>query len=566
MSVTLTSPQVAIDKNCIITNNSALDILVLDAFADDDSPSPEQVYQQNLKPLSTSDGRKLIKAGMDGTVILDDYHTDTNGNQAYNKIYNLIFARADNLYPVTVAGEMLSLKTNNFAPVTLTADEAKNMQSAEAFQQTIMAYPSSAMAKGFQDALAGAGNNANDSDSIDEAVATFFKTTRQYQAVTLDMIVAISTYYNQFPYVWADYKSSKTYYLYSSDGTNIKDCGSLKIAVPSGVPASTDKTLPGFTFTYADASGNQKSLYYSNGQFVDDVKSDMPSICLQGSFILKSQLTKNSGDTSIISVLGGTVNTDKVLGYDQKQDAHGDWSGLYTLLHPKNANDWIQLILMASGLYMAYEIIEKKLKGQKDEIKKTKYENGDMEPGKPQMDSIKLQMKEMELQMRIQNQKLLDKFNDGLKLPDSSGRGVADFQTRLENRMNEDTRSLLNDMLDQQGELLEQLAQYQVDQKVEDIADRIANNQDTLNNTPTESLPDVLPEVKSDIIATNTDLASEVKNADSKISAEAKESMKEAQRNIDESKEAADANEKNSEDVKDGDVGEDLDFPVRLEV
>lgn len=566
MSQTLTALP-PINKNYAVTNNTGVDIVVLDASTDAGAVTAEQLYEQSLKILSTTDGQQIIKSGATGTVVLNDTHKDSSGADVYSKVYNLIIAKADNLYPIQAEGVMLTFSSQSYAPLTIGADAFKNMQLAENFQQTIMAYPTSNLSKDYQTAVNGATDNSGSATAIDTAVDKFFSSTKQYQAVTLNMVVALSTYYSQFPFVWASYKSTKTYYLYSSDGTTVKDCGSVQINVPATASASTDKTLPGFTLTYTDSSSNSKKLYYSTGQFVDDPEADMPGICLQGLFTLKSQLTKKDADNTVIAVLSGTVNGDKVLGYDEKQskDDQGNWSGLYTLLHPKDAMGWIQLFMTFMGVVMGIDFIVKALKGEKDGMKEKSAENDGKDPSSSDIEEIKSQMEEMKTEMRTNNQDMLDKMNDNLKVTDDLNKSVDDLQTQVQDRLNEDHRSLLDDSMNSQGDLLEQVAEYSVDQKVEDIGDALETNMTKLDGATTEELGDVLPDIKTNVSQITSDLKVEVDKVSSQVSDEVKNSMDDAKQELDDAGDMSDNIDDSSEDAENGDVPDDMEFePVEF--
>jgi hypothetical protein len=95
-----------------------------------------------------------------------------------------------------------------------------------------------------------ANSTANTSDTITQNVNAFFQGTKQFQNVTLASVVAIESYYDKFPFIWAQYKST-TYYLYSSDSQTTSFVGQLALIQP----ATLDLTLPngGYTCTFTPA-------------------------------------------------------------------------------------------------------------------------------------------------------------------------------------------------------------------------------------------------------------------------------------------------------------------------
>ncbi|MBE7171978.1 MAG: hypothetical protein INR73_15435 [Williamsia sp.] len=547
-----------LNKNYAITNNSGANIVMLDAAAD--SSAPEQLYEQSLKMLSASDGANIIKNGQSGTVVLDDTHKDLKGAIVYSKVYNIIIARAENLYPVESEGVMLNIATQSYKPLTLTADNYKNTQLAENFLQTIMAFPTSNLAKGYQSALSGAGTKAESGNDIDNAVSSFFKTTKQYGNVTLNMVVSLTTYYKQYPFVWADYAASKTYYLYSSDGSACSYEGSLAISSPSSTPASTDKALPGFTFQFTDASGNTKKLFYKNGQFIDDINSDMPAICLQGQFVLKSQLTKKQEDNKIISTLVGPVNGKNVLGYPEKQqqDSNGNWSGLYALLHPKDAMGWLQLFMTASGVLMGLEFAVKTLKGLKDSLNGSQADNNGGTPTTTEMQDIKTQLNELQTQMKENSQKVLDKLDDNLKFPDDLPAATTSLQQQTTDRLNEDGRSMLQDNINNAENMLETTAQFTMDEAIQDAGDSLESASDTLSGATTAELSTVLPEVQSTMKTVNQQISTELESVSSQVDADTMSNMKELQQDNADIDDMSDANTSSASDTESGSIPEDL--------
>ena len=558
----------AYNKNCTITNSSTVDIVVLDAYAPSDAVTTQQIYEQTLKPLTTADGQKIIKAGKSGTVVLNDTHKDSDGNDVYTKIYDLIIAKADSLYPLASVPAMMSSSRANpaysYDPVTITDDMYKNMQLAENFQQTIMAFPTSKLATDYQKAMSGTTDTASSDTGIDDSVSSFFGTTKQYQKVTLDMVVSISTYYSQFPYVWAGYgTTTKSYYLYSSDGSKVTYGGQVDITAPADVPANTDKSLPGFKISFTDASNNQKPLYYENGQFVDSKDSDNPSVCLQGLFVLKSQLTKKDADNTVIAILSGTANNSKVMGYPdkQEQDDQGNWSGLYALLHPKDAMGWIQLFMTFMGVMMGVDFVVKGLKGLKDSIKGEKANNDGKDPSPSEVDNLRTEVKNLKTQVDATNQKMLDKMNENLKVSEDINKSMSDLKQQMQDQINEDQRSLLDDSLDTQSDLLEKALKYGNNSALDDIDDKIGDAQDKLDGAETGELGDVLPDVKITVGDVTVKLKVQVERLSSKVSQDAKESMEEATKELDDAKDTSDNIEDNADDTANGDVPEDVDFP-----
>jgi hypothetical protein len=262
-----------------------------------------------------------------------------------------------------------------FADQTVTTDNHAAMLNAAKFQQSISAYPNSQLAKNYQAAITqsstaadnSADGSANSSDNVADSITgatdAFFKGTKSFQNVTLADVVAVQSYYNTFPFAWAQYSGSVTYYLYSSDGTATSFVGTLSLAKSGAV----DITQPngGYTCTFTPATNpsdttsvdvntaQAKSLTYTGGLFVDDVSADIPMVAVKGIYQLKSQITRNPDDAQIIPLLTGSVNGVTIFGTDSPQKSNDPSSSFWkTLFEPKGATQIFNSIMQIGGALM----------------------------------------------------------------------------------------------------------------------------------------------------------------------------------------------------------------------
>lgn len=561
MSQTLTATATpTVNKTYAVTNNSPADVLVLDAFASDDNAS-EEMYEQTLTPQLTDKGSKIVPANGSGNVQLD--MNDEDGT--YRQIYSLLIAKASNLFPVKSTFASLSSARANpplsFKPFTIAAADAANMKLAETFYQTISAFPTSDLSKNFQAAVSGATNSSNSDDDIDAAVAKFFSATQQFSTVTLDMVVAVQTYYSQYPFVWTNYGTSKAYYLYTSDGTTCSYLGAVQINISSSTPANTSKTLPDVSVTYTPDSGTAMKLYYVNGQFVDDPKKDIPAVCLSGLFFLKSQLTKKAEDNTIIPILSGTVNSTSVMGYNEKQqqDSDGNWSGLYILLHPKDAAGYLQLFMTFIGVIMGIDFLGKGLTALKDKFLKLKEKYFDSKPPQEEIEKARTEVKtEVKTDADAKYQDMLDKFNANLEATKDLTKSVNDLQKQIQDRLNEDQRSSLNDNLDKQTDKLGEALEYGNNKNLVEIDKQISKNDEDLNNATTEELPDVLPGVKVSVDTVTGNLKIEIGKIQAKVSAEESKALDQSKKELDDAKAETDKIDEARENNESGKTPEDV--------
>ncbi len=378
-------------KLCSVTNNSGTDIVVGSPLttAETENSNPIVSYNKDFVILTTASGGTVIKDGGSDKVTLDRTHIDIKTNQpTYSKGYDLLISTSNWLTPIANIGIYLNPIMKVFKPQTVTADNKTAMQQTADFYQTIAAYPTSQLAKNYIDAMNDTNNSAdgqadgsansatNVDNTIENGVVNFFKNTKSYQKVTLSSIVALESYYNRFPFAWANYTDSVTYYLYSSDGTttsfqgalSLSKSGSIDITKPNG--GYTCSFIPAVTPTDTSKTdvdnSKAKALSFSDGVFVDDLNSDNPQIALKGTFQLKRTFTKDPNDTKIIVVISGTVNGATCVGFDSAQatkpdDSTQDW--LNSLFHPQTAAQIFNSVMQILGALMMLHFVVTTLYG-----------------------------------------------------------------------------------------------------------------------------------------------------------------------------------------------------------
>jgi len=393
----------SIDTSCQVTNNAGTPVVVLDAFKSATyvaNNSPQRGYQQSLKILPLADGSQTIADGATGTVTLNDTRTNAQGQTLPNYLYQLLISQPQSLFPVMNVGEAVSFATSpmSYPPIIVTAAAAKNMKLAFAFCQNIMAYPGSNLAKNFLTAM----TNAQGQSSVTammQAIADYFNTTKGFQGLDFPSYLAVSTYIKSFAWVWgldANGNPGRTYYLYSSASAGGQSSGSssqttegsIAIQLKSSAPNPADPTDPnsGYTITFTPSSGDPITLNFSNGQFVNDTSADVPPICLQGGYALKSVFTQNSSDNVLWPILVGNVNGTQVIGVSQAPEgSDGAFMTWLKSLVPKSFDDALNSFLKIMGVVMALDFIKTKLAGKKEKLEDDKAnENGGADPNPQQ--------------------------------------------------------------------------------------------------------------------------------------------------------------------------------------
>ena len=101
-----------------------------------------------------------IKAGGNASIELDGTYVDGDGMTQYRTVYELIFARPADLFPVDVTGEVLGIVDPVYPPIGITAADQANHVLALKFLINLMAYPTSTLATNYEAALVAAQQNA----------------------------------------------------------------------------------------------------------------------------------------------------------------------------------------------------------------------------------------------------------------------------------------------------------------------------------------------------------------------------------------------------------------------
>ncbi|MBE7174028.1 MAG: hypothetical protein INR73_25870 [Williamsia sp.] len=334
------------NSQCSIVNNSGRDIVIALALDPDESATSNSVVNagRRLELLKTSSGDPVIKNGSTGTILLDRTYTSESGASGPVTDYDLLVC--DPFWLSPLASVPVSIQADGqtpFATQTITKDSLVPGSQAIAFYQAINTFPESQLTKDYTTALnqakkvalqtAGdlsAGKQAV-SAAINTTLSNFFKTTREYTRVTLPGVAAVDSYYRNFPAVWAQYKDSITYYLYTEEGDDTLFAGTLTLEQAGTGDGSAENA--GYTCRFNPAvdpartsrvtvdSSKAVNLRYADGIFSDDTGAATPAIALQGAFYLREYFDGTAGDTKVIVVITGQVNGSSCLGYD------GPWLG-----------------------------------------------------------------------------------------------------------------------------------------------------------------------------------------------------------------------------------------------
>ncbi|MEM8650468.1 MAG: hypothetical protein AAGF54_08070 [Pseudomonadota bacterium] len=570
-------------NDCKVTNKSGAEVVVMVPTTSDpnSTSSNTAVYNQNLEILATKEGGNIIRDGASGTITLNQTYPDPKtGKQEQSLLYDLLISTTSWYYPVANLSVMQDFFDTppSYPDQTATAANQKSLSDAASFLQTTAAYPTSQLTKNYQAALSGAQTTAQSqanggsgsansvANSVTDSVNAFFKSTDSYQDVTLAAVVAVQSYYEKFPFVWGQYKTSAvTYYIYGNDGSTTTFQGSLVLTPPSTLDLT--KVNGGYTIKFNPAKNPSDTttvdvdisqavdITYTNGLFVTDPDKDISQIAVKGNFMLKRNFTQVQTDTQILPVITGSVYGLTALGYDSPQKSNDKSSDFWdTLFHPKTSAQVFQSIMEIGGAIMMLHFFATSLWGifkwVKGKISGSKNTEASVteDDFKSQLEDIKT-----ELSNKI-DEAVKNITNDKESAPDNPEDAVDQITEETGNITDNMNAAQVQDGLEAQANTAETLEQYASEmtseqlENLESIATDIktanSNLQDAIDSQ--ENLSDVVDTAQTsmnDIGTQNTDLSSDLGD---KISAEEKESIEvneaattEASETVDNMKEAA---------------------------
>jgi hypothetical protein len=568
-------------KQCAVTNNSSASVVVLtpstaEVPGNTDSGSIS-VYDQNIEVLPLAEGGMVIAPGKTGTVTLDQQYTDPKtGHLTYSLVYDLLVSTSNWYYPVANLGVMQNIFATPANFPAQTAADQKSMQDADVFYQTIAAYPTSKLAKDYQAAMSGAlhsgagaadgtpNSSANVASAIGNGANTFFKSTKGFQDVTLANLMAVQSYYDKFPFGWAQYKSI-TYYLYGSVNNTTNFIGTLSLTQP----AALDLTLPnaGYTCTFTPASdptdttkfevdaSQAKSLTYTGALFVDDINADIPAVALRGTYQLKRLFTQKTTDTQAIVVITGTVDGVVSIGFDSPQSSKDPSSSSFwtTLFHPKGAAQIFSSIMQIGGAIMMLHFFATTAYGL---LKKA---FGAKEP--TTADMFKTQREALEKTINEKVDAAVKKLSEGKESapadPDAAMNQLAEERGAVADNV---SAGNLQEGLEAEAGTLQELAKYESEmsssqlQSLEQSASDIQNSNSALDNATPDTLNSVVTSEQKSLTNIQTNVGDLTTDMESSLSADAQTQISEnaqasqtASDDVDQAKEDAENDETNSD-------------------
>jgi hypothetical protein len=555
-------------------------ILAINALNTSNTATGQGYGQEVLQILPFSNGTTL-PAGSNDTLPLD---VTMPGTTTEMTLYDLIFAQTNNLFPVDDASAMDLF--GSYSPITITTSTSSSCANALLFYQDILAFPTSTTAVNFQQALNSTYTNANSSSDIDAGVNAFFAGTEQFQNVTFDSWIAVSSYVNAFAFAWANFSSSYTYYIYQSSGqssatgtpASAKALGTIQFTKPASAsnPPAVDDPNGGYTITYNPPSGSPTALTFSSGQLISSLNQDFPTIALQCSYMQLSEFTGNSNDAgTLVPVLCGSLEGQQVLGVNSQVHSSSPGTGqqIQQGIEDFFSSNGIQDFMEITGLIMGLQMVWQGLAWMKSKFTTTKKADGDKDPTKQQSDEIHTEADANMAGAQASQQKVADRLGEGecTVVPQSELASTQSVLTETLELEDSQEAGLAQEVaLDEEAVQIEELAEVSVTPELEatantvneDMAEEVSAEESGDLSTMQSTVTQVNANIETDsaaIAQTNTADAAEESSQEAAATEQAAAAEKEAE---DTEKEDTEA----ETDVEQGDDVEDLDDSAKVPV
>lgn len=561
----------AVNTDCVITNSSGSDLVVLDAYnhaTNVGENSSKQGYEQDLKILAVQEGGKIIKDGASGTVTLDDTRQEGDETKP-NYMYQLLISDPTSLFPIMDASVDLCFSTESYPPVEVTADSAAQMKLGLTFVQSIMAYPTSSLATGFSNAM----EEAQKQDSIDDmnkVIAAFFATTQNYQSLDLATYVSVSSYLTAFASYWGlgDGGSlGRTYWCYgvSSDGSKASTMGKITFTRQSDAPTPADPTdrcggynimftaETGFIFS-GGASVPAVYLTIDGGQFLDKDNPDTPTVAVMGSFALKSTFTGVATDTTVWPILVGKIGGTQCLAVSMEPDSDAwSWFQKHILdLDPESFDSWMTLLLKVVGLWMGYDFIKTKTWGKKNKLEDDRVnENNGAAPDEDQQAQANDAADQMGNNALDENRSVLERAGGQRNsVPDDSDLASYrnDLKEELVQNANNRAAENYNNAIEEYQAQAEELGKIQMNDDLQDAYESLLEASNAMDAAKASG---DFSTVKTSLDSASVSLSNAVKEMD--ISDGLQQEINASNEAVEDYRAAAEAEEDNSKEIEDGD-------------
>ena len=544
------------NKKWTVTNSTKVAVTAISAAISNDS-SKAMIYEMGLSYLPSDKANDALPSGETTNVTLDE-HTSSGDEQ---EIYDVIFAKPSNAFPVDNASIMLPLFGGSYPDYTISSTAADAMKNSYNFFRMIQAYPTSTLAKNFNQALTDEqSNESQTTPSSKSPIDTFFASTKSYQNCTAVTYAAILSYAQTFAGASVGFSQKRTFYLYSDHSDKVSEAGTVSFdlnAVQSPFDLS-DKNA-GYTIVFKDSNGESTPLFYEQGQFVSDVNSDMPAICLQITWASKNQLngTDTSQDT-IVPVMAGFVNGLKASGSSTKQDISSrtnKWGW------PSTVTGWFSLVMGVGGAIMFGDWIIQKFRAKSKARVETERANNERQITDEQNKALNDRIDAMSEKMAEHNQAILDKLQSDEQFSQDL-QAVENQTTNAINDINKsDAQRVMEKQISEYGDQISEIAEYGVTSDLQDAASTLREAaRDVANANSVDQMKAAREKWDPELEEVQKTITKRTEVLDQEISAETRNNINRSNENLEELAAEQEAIEDQQELEERGEFDEDSVF------
>ncbi|MCY4045184.1 MAG: hypothetical protein OXE99_08890 [Cellvibrionales bacterium] len=550
----------SVNKNWPVTNNSAQPVSAISAYdpKSNDSPSMQTMYELPLTYLSLSHGESTLPAsGVQSDVILDG----TNPDGSYRSLYDVIFAHPVNGFPVVDTSVFASLKTNEYPPFMIKDSDSAAMQNTYNFFRLIQAYPTSNLAQDFEEAVKQQKDNELQvNPGTTNSIDAFFQSTKGYKNCSQLTYAAIASYNKAFAGASVGFAESYTFHLYSANAGKVEETGSITFTLnnQSNLFELTDAN-GGYTITYNDPNGNATQLTYDSGQFVSDVHSDLPAICLVVSWASKNQVNRSSDtQNTIVPIMAGFVNGIKATGTSTKQDT-GDGSSTWGF--PTTVVGWFNFVCGLFGTGMGIYFLVATIQGKKAARLAKERANDEQQLSDAENERINQRIDGLSEQVAQSNQQILDRLQTQQKFTDNIDilkQNATDVIAQLNG---DDQQRLLESEISEYGDQLDTLAKYGVTEDLAEAAAKLRTASGEIKNAQTpEEIKAATEKWKPQLEEVRATLNTRANSLQREMTEDAKKSINESNEHLDDIDKQQKALEEEQQQEEEGNADEDADF------
>ncbi|PTO54487.1 hypothetical protein CWN94_09860 [Vibrio splendidus] len=545
-----------INKQWSVTNKTKGTVAAISAVSTKDNPSG-MMYEMGLSYLPTDKQGNTLPSGEATNVTLDGQMASGD----YQPIYDVIFSDPSNAFPVDDTSAMLPVLGDSYPAYTVPPSATEAMENSYNFFRMIQAYPTSTLAKDFNQALTKEqSNQSQTTPSSSNPIDEFFSGTKTYQNCTSVTYAAILSYSQTFAGASVGFVSNYTFHLYSSSSDKVSEVGTVSFDLNDvKTPFDLTDNNAGYTIVFTDSNGQTTPLFYNQGQFVSDVNSDLPDICLQITWASSNQVNGTStSPNTIVPIIAGYVNGVKATGTATKQDIS---SGKSIWGWPSTITGWFGLVMGVGGAIMFGDWIIQKLRGKSKARAETERASNEREITDQQNQALNERIDNLAAETAENNQAILDRLQSGEKF----SQDLTAVDNQVTNALNDVNTSAAQAVMEQQigeyGDQIEALAEYGVTPELSDAASTLREAaRDVANANTPEQMKAAREKWDPKLEDVQKSVNERVESLGNEISAETKNNIDASNENLEDLSEMQESLEEQQEAEEQGNADEESDF------